>query len=64
MVKKLSSVILMLCSSVAMAHPGHGMSDNTWHTVSHLAFWLLMLAVVYKAYQWWRQKTKQTSANK
>ena len=60
MIKKLTSLSLMFCTSAVMAHPGHGMSDNNWHTLFHILFWVLVAAVAVKGYQWWKSKKKPT----
>jgi hypothetical protein len=58
MIKKLTSLSLLFCSSITLAHEGHGMSDNNWHTVFHLMFWVLVAAVVAKGCQWWKSKKR------
>ena len=60
MIKKLTSLSLLFSTTAAMAHPGHGMADNNWHTVFHILFWLLVVVVAVKAYRWWQQKIKSS----
>ncbi|MDP5029543.1 MAG: hypothetical protein NWQ54_09500 [Paraglaciecola sp.] len=58
MIKKLTSLCLVFSSSLALAHEGHGMADNNWHSLFHIMFWLLVAAVAVKGYRWWQIKGK------
>jgi hypothetical protein len=63
MIKKLTSLSLTFGTSLVIAHEGHGMADNNWHTVFHIMFWVLVTAVAVKGYRWWQDKKAQTSTN-
>lgn len=48
MKKYLLMFTLMMFSALSQAHEGHGMGDNVWHSVFHLLFWALVVAVAWK----------------
>lgn len=63
MIKKLTSLSLMFSTTAAIAHSGHGMADNNWHTVFHILFWGLVAAVAVKGYRWWQSGGKSGKKN-
>jgi hypothetical protein len=47
---------LILFTSQAFAHTDHALGEGSFHTFYHSVFWTIFAIVVYKAYNWFKQK--------
>ena len=52
-----------LFSLQALAHTDHALGKGTFHTFYHIAFWFITVAVIFKAFSYFKAKKnhKQTS---
>lgn len=47
---------LILFTSQAFAHTDHALGEGSFHTFYHSVFWTIFAIVVYKAYNWFKNK--------
>jgi len=50
---------LIFFSSQALAHTDHALGEGSFHTFYHSVFWTIFAIVVYKAYNWFKNKKSQ-----
>ena len=57
--KYIFTLLLLLTSSVAFAHPDHLLGEGGLHMAYHLIFWTLFACVVFKGGQFIIRVTKK-----
>ena len=55
---------LILFTSQAFAHTDHALGEGSFHTFYHSVFWTIFAIVVYKAYNWFKNKKNIKDSHK